>query len=100
MFKKIVFSSLILSGSLYAHTAVMTCFDNGDETITCEGGFSNGASGSGVAMYIKQNQQKVIEGIMNEDSEFTFKKPNSTYEVYFDAGEGHVVAIKGEDIIE
>jgi len=100
MFKKIIFSSLIFSGSLYAHTAVMACFDNGDGTITCEGGFSNGASGSGIAMYIKQNQRKVIEGIMNEDSEFTFKKPNSEYEVYFDAGKGHVVAIKGEDIVE
>jgi len=100
MFKKILISSAFLATSLSAHTAVMACFDNGDSTITCEGGFSDGASGSGVSMYIKQNDRKVLEGVMNEDSEFTFNKPKGKYTVYFDAGKGHVVAIKGKDIVE
>ena len=100
MFKKILISSALLVSSLSAHTAVMACFDNGDATITCEGGFSDGASGSGVAMYIKQNDRTIVEGVMNEDSEFTFDKPKGEYAVYFDAGEGHVVMIKGKDIVE
>lgn len=100
MFKKILFSCLLLVSGAQAHTAVMTCFDNGDSTITCEGGFSNGSSGSGVSTYITHQDKKVLEGHMNEDSEFTFKKPSHAYEVYFDAGEGHVVAINGEDIVE
>ena len=100
MFKKSLLTLTLLISSASAHTAIMACFDNGDETITCEGGFSDGASGSGVSMYVKQNDKKIIEGYLNEDSEFTFKKPNGEYTAYFDAGEGHVVAIKGEDIIE
>lgn len=100
MFKKILLVSALLVSSASAHTAVMTCFDNGDGTITCEGGFSDGASGSGVAMYIKQNDKKISEGLMNEDSEFTFTKPQGEYNVNFDAGKGHVVSIKGQDIVE
>ena len=100
MFKKILLVSALLFSSANAHTAVMTCFDNGDGTITCEGGFSDGASGSGVTMYIKQNDKKVFEGLMNEDSEFTFTKPKGEYNVNFDAGKGHLVTIKGEDIVE
>ncbi|MGB7401303.1 MAG: hypothetical protein WA916_01910 [Arcobacter sp.] len=100
MFKKILLTSILLISSLDAHTAIMTCFDNGDDSITCEGGFSNGSSGSGVRMYVKHDDKKIIEGLMNENSEFTFSKPQNSYEVVFDAGEGHVVSIKGKEIIE
>lgn len=100
MFKPILLLALIGFQSLMAHTAVMTCFNNGDNTITCEGGFSDGSSGMGVTMYIKQNDKKTLEGVMNEDSEFTFNMPSGEYAVYFDAGESHVVTIKGEDIVE
>lgn len=100
MFKKILITSALLASSLSAHTAVMTCFDNGDDTITCEGGFSNGASGSGVSTYVKQNDSKIITSTMNEDSEFTFKKPSKSYSVFFDAGKGHLVQIDGKDIVE
>jgi hypothetical protein len=99
MYKKILLLGLLVC-SAQAHTAIMTCFDNADDSITCEGGFSNGSSGSGVNMYIKQNGQKIIDGVMNEDSEFSFKKPKGDYEVYFDAGQGHIVVINGKDIIE
>jgi len=37
---------------------------------------------------------------MNEDSEFTFKKPGVPYKVIFDAGPGHVVEVDGKDITE
>lgn len=100
MFKKILITSALLISSANAHTAIMSCFDNADGTITCEGGFSDGSSGSGISMYIKQNNRIIVEGRMNEDSEFTFNKPNNGYTVYFDAGQGHLVAIKGEDIVE
>lgn len=100
MFKKMLIISTLLITGANAHTAVMSCFDNGDDTITCEGGFSDGASGSGISMYLKQNDRKILEGQMNEDSEFTFNKPKDIYTVYFDAGKGHVVAIAGKDIVE
>lgn len=100
MFKKILITSALLASSLSAHTAVMTCFDNGDSTITCEGGFSNGASGSGVTTYVEVDNKKLINSKMNEDSEFTFDKPKGEYIVFFDAGKGHIVKIEGKDIVE
>lgn len=100
MFKKILIVVVLFISSASAHTAIMACFDNGDGTIVCEGGFSDGSSASGVLMYVKQNNKKVIESRMNEDSEFTFTKPKGKYTVHFDAGEGHKITINGEDIAE
>jgi hypothetical protein len=37
---------------------------------------------------------------MDENSEFNFKKPDGTYRVVFDAGQGHVIEIDGKDILE
>jgi hypothetical protein len=42
----------------------------------------------------------LIEGKMDEDSEFTFTKPAGAYKVVFDAGEGHVVEVEGKEIAE
>jgi len=100
MYKKILISLGLCLGSANAHTAIMSCFDNGDENIVCEGGFSDGSSASGILFYIKQNDKTVLETRMNEDSEVVFKKPLSEYTVHFDAGEGHKITIKGEDIVE
>ncbi|MGP1561272.1 MAG: hypothetical protein ACTTIC_04200 [Helicobacteraceae bacterium] len=91
---------LALASSGFAHTAIMSCFDNGDGTVTCEGGFSDGSSASGVKVHIKQKGKVISTGKMNEDSEFTFKKPSGEYSVQFDAGEGHKVDIDGKDIVE
>jgi hypothetical protein len=81
-----------------AHTPLCSCWDNGDGTITCEGGFSDGSSASGVRMYVMQDGKKIISGEMDEYSEFTFDKPKGEYKVLFDAGEGHQVKVKGKDI--
>lgn len=98
--KKILIGSILVVNSLFAHTALMSCFDNGDGTITCEGGFSDGSSASGVKFRVEQSGKTLVEGKMNEDSEFSFKKPNGDYEAIFDAGEGHKVHVKSKDITE
>lgn len=98
--KKILIGLAFLASSVFAHSAIMSCFDNGDQTITCEGGFSDGSSASGVKFHILENEKKTYETKMNEDSEVTFKKPSSDYIAVFDAGEGHQVKIKGSDITE
>lgn len=100
MFKKIILSLALATGSLFAHTAIMSCFDNGDGTITCEGGFSDGSSASGVKFRVEQKSKAIFSAKMSEDSEVTFKKPNGDYNAVFDAGEGHKVFIKGSDITE
>jgi hypothetical protein len=91
---------LVIGGPLaYAHTAICDCFDNGDETITCEGGFSDGGKAVGVPLRVFDGAGKVlIEGKMSDNSDFTFTKPKVDFRVEFDAGQGHVVTIDGRDI--
>lgn len=92
---------MTISGQVYAHSPLLNCFDNGDKTITCEGGFSDGSSATGVKMRVKSAAGKVlIKGNMSQDSEFSFNKPAGTYTVAFDAGAGHIVEINGDDIVE
>jgi hypothetical protein len=82
-----------------AHTPLCSCFDNGDGTVLCEGGFSDGSTASGVRMIVKDEAGKMLhEGKMSSTSEFTFPKPTVAYVVVFDAGEGHSIQIKGSDI--
>ena len=84
-----------------AHTPLCSCTDEGDGTILCEGGFSDGSSAAGVKIQVVDaNGKVIIDGKMNEDSEFTFKKPTGPYKVQFDAGPGHIVEVDGKDITE
>jgi type 1 fimbria pilin len=92
---------LLIAATAFAHTPLCSCFDNGDGTVTCEGGFSDGSSASGVGMAVKDASGKVlIEGKMSENSDFEFEKPKGDYMVIFDAGEGHLIEIPGKDIVE
>ncbi|SOB60102.1 conserved exported protein of unknown function [Pseudodesulfovibrio profundus] len=89
------------AGQAFAHSPLMSCFDNGDNTVTCEGGFSDGSSAAGVKLYVKDgNGKTILDTKMNEDSELTFDKPAGAYMVIFDAGEGHAVEVNGSDIVE
>ena len=88
-----------LAAAAYAHNAICECFDNGDDTITCEGGFSDGGKAVGVPVHVFDQSGKVlIDGKMSEKSDFTFAKPKVDFRVEFDAGQGHVVTIDGRDI--
>ncbi len=87
--------------SAHAHTPFMACFDNEDGTVTCNGEFSDGGSASGVSIRVEDEKEKIIyKGKMNEDGEYTFKIPEGKFTVVFDAGPGHVVKEKSENIIE
>ena len=90
------------AAAAYAHNAICDCFDNGDDTITCEGGFSDGGKAVGVpAAGASIRRGKVlIDGEMSDNSDFTFAKPKVDFRVEFDAGQGHVVTIDGRDIEE
>ncbi|WP_448807851.1 hypothetical protein [Aminobacterium mobile] len=94
----VLFSCVVVSVA-FAHTPMCYCYLNDDGTVTCEGGFSDGSSASGVSMTIKDEGGNIlVEGKMDELSEFNFEKPGVPFIVVFDAGPGHVVQIKGEDI--
>ena len=92
----------ILAASLgLAHTPLCSCYDNGDGSITCEGGFSDGSSAAGVGIRVVDGTQQVlIKGKMDEDSEFTFDKPSGPFKIQFDAGPGHLVEVEGKEITE
>jgi hypothetical protein len=97
----VLFTAILCFGTAFAHTPLCACYDNGDGTITCEGGFSDGSSAAGVSMVVEDNSGKVLlKGKMDEDSEFTFDKPTGAYKVFFDAGEGHQIEIDGKEIVE
>jgi len=94
-------ASLLVPASAMAHAAICNCFDNGDNTVTCEGGFSDGSSAAGVRVFVRDaGDATVARGVMNDDSEFTFDKPAGAYTVLFDAGPGHQVEIQGRDIVQ
>ena len=90
----------VLTTSLgFAHTPLCSCYDNGDGSITCEGGFSDGSSAAGVQLRVLEKGGKVLlKGKMDEDSEFTFKRPSGPFKVQFDAGPGHLVEVEGKEI--
>lgn len=95
------FLSGAISTSALAHTPLFSCYDNGDGTVTCEGGFSDGSSAAGVAVHIFDADGKALqETKLDEFSEITFKKPEGDYKVQFDAGEGHKIDVAGGDIVE
>ncbi len=100
--KLIALTAVILTAaSAYAHTPLCSCYDNGDGTVLCEGGFSDGSSASGVKILVMDaSGNTILEGAMSEDSEFEFDKPQGDYKVVFDAGPGHEVEIDGSDIVE
>lgn len=83
----------------FAHTPLCNCYDNGDDTVTCEGGFSDGASAAGVTMRILDERDRLlVDGAMADDSTFTFDRPAGDFHVIFDAGQSHIVTIFSDDI--
>lgn len=89
----------VWAGAALAHTPLCSCYDNGDGTVECEGGFSDGSSAAGVKMNVMDASGKVvIQGKMDKNSAFSFKKPAGNYSVLFDAGEGHRITISSQKI--
>lgn len=97
----LVLCMCLFCGAAFAHSALCSCADNGDGTVTCEGGFSDGSSAAGVKVFVRNGSDRtLVRGAMNEDSEFSFEKPTGYYMVIMDAGPGHQVEISGDDITE
>lgn len=91
--------ALLVGRRAVAHSPICNCYDNGDETITCEGGFSDGASAAGVAIRVVDDRDRVlIDGKMDETSAFSFDRPDTDFHVVFDAGSSHIVMIYMDDI--
>ncbi len=92
--------SLIVSTGLFAHTPLLSCIEEEDGMVTCEGGFSDGSSAGGVTFRVEQNGKVLKETKFNSSSEVTFKKPDGDYVAIFDAGEGHIVKVQSQNIYQ
>lgn len=93
--------SLFGAGTAQAHTPLCSCYDNGDGTVECEGGFSDGSSAAGVAMVVYgADNQVLVEGKLDANSIFVFDKPEGDFKVVFEGGEGHSVEIPSSRIVE
>ena len=84
---RLVWASLPLlalaAAAAYAHNAICDCFDNGDDTITCEGGFSDGGKAVGVPVAGARPRPArcCVEGKMSDNSDYTFAKPKVDFRV-------------------
>ncbi len=105
--KKILFFSFLCflciasSTQAYAHSALLNCFDNADGTFTCQGGYSDGSSATGIRIVVKDNSGNLLqEATLNADSEVVLPRPQQDFSVLFDGGSGHSVEIPGESIVK
>lgn len=89
---------IVMTGVAFAHTPILNCYMDG-EMVVCEGGFSNGASAAGVQMTVRDGQKNVLlQAKLDENGMWEFKRPEGYFEVEFNAGPGHVVVVKSDDI--
>lgn len=85
--------------SAFAHSALFDCFDNGDGTILCQGGFSDGSSAQGVRIVIQDGDGNALqEAVLDSNSEVVLEKPSRNFSILFDGGTGHSIEINGESI--
>ena len=82
-----------------AHTALFSCFDNGDGTISCEGGFSDGSSAANIPVKVQKPNGDIIQTLkLDKFGEATFKRPKGDFTVTMDGGSGHTVVIQSKNI--
>ncbi len=92
--------ALIFASNASAHSALLNCFDNADGTFTCQGGFSDGSSATGIRIVVKDDSGRVLqEAQLNADSEVVLSRPQQNFTILFDGGSGHSVEIPGESIV-
>lgn len=92
-------SVMLVSAAASAHNALISCFDNEDGTITCEAGYSDGASSAGqVVRVLQTNKRLILEDKFKKDGTYTFKKPDVAFYVEFIGDAAHLATFDGDDL--
>lgn len=89
---------LCVPSAVLAHKPLLTVEDNGDGTIYVETGFSDGSSGAGHKIILKDQESGDVLSELTIPEEGYIEEipmPGVPYTVTFDAGPGHVVVKDG-----
>lgn len=90
---------MALSPVALAHNPICQCEPGAADEIVCTGGFSDGSGAPGVTLdVISYDEEVLIPGKLEDDSSFSFKRPEGEFYILFDAGPGHVVEVDHTDI--
>ena len=82
-----------------AHAPLISCFDNDDGTVTCEAGYSDGASAAGQVVRVREATTRLIEeAVFDQTGAYTFKKPAVPFLVEFYGDASHVAQFDGDDL--
>lgn len=95
-------AALLLSPArLAAHSALLNCFDNGDGTFTCQGGYSDGSSATGIRIVVRDDRGNIMqEARLDSNSEVLLQRPQGDFSVLFDGGSGHSVEVDGRSLVQ
>ena len=89
--------SLLLPTFMYSHSLLLNVFDNEDNTITVEGGFSTGEVAPGAQIRIESlaSGEILYKKRLPQESELTIDIPKESYQIVLDGGPGHQMIKEG-----
>lgn len=90
-------TALLVGAPALAHAPIIACYDEGDDTIYCEAGYSDGASSEGQVVRVMSAEGRLlIESAFNAAGAFLFDRPDTPFFVEF-VGDGTHQAVFHED---
>ncbi len=96
-----LFCAMPFAATAQAHSLALSCLDNGDATVTCDAEFSDGSSAAGCEVRVNNEKGDIVtSGKIDQDGEYSFKKPEGAYVVTLDGGEGHSIQLDGKKIVQ
>lgn len=94
-----IMTVLLLAGTAFAHAVFFQCWNNGDGTLSCEGGYTDGSSAAGATVNVTDDGGTLLfSGKLDKAGELRFNKPSGDFTVTLDGGAGHSVIISSKDI--
>ena len=95
----VIMTVLLLAGTAFAHAVFFQCWNNGDGTLSCEGGYTDGSSAAGATVNVTDDGGALLfSGKLDKSGELRFNKPAGDFTVTLDGGAGHSVIISSKDI--
>jgi len=96
----LLMSLTLTPDSAEAHSALLNCYDNADGTFTCQGGYSDGSSATGINIIVRDSSGHVLqEARLDSNSEVVLQKPQGDFTVLFDGGTGHSVEVNSSALV-